>query len=274
MKKEWFEPGADGIPPFTKLFDDYNGSLGESISDAFRALIAQDAAKEPPALAVGDVVRLERYESNPNGLSWFESEAHLIGTEEKISRIYEDGTVWLSVGTSWPVSACTLVRRAGEVDGKQEENRNGLKWFDVHLLHAQLHARNDEIVGLRAEVERWKSIADAHEQNYNMMLKRIDEVAAERDALQARIDAGVPVWGIARDGSEAWCNWKRTTDTHTAILIDAQPIADHLRDATHAAVLQRSYKGRKLDDGTLMLRVGTKLAGNLLDGQEWRQFPR
>ena len=40
------------------------------------------------------------------------------------------------------------------------------------------------------------------------------------------------------------------------------------------ALLQRSYKGQKLDDGTLMLRVGTKLAGHLLDGQEWRQFPR
>jgi len=34
---------------------------------------------------------------------------------------------------------------------------------------------------LQKEVEIWKSRADAHEQNYLHMLKRIDEVVAERD---------------------------------------------------------------------------------------------
>lgn len=185
LNPAWFEPGLNGKSPFSELYRKslYNTqSLDDSISAAFRALIAQDAAQEPPALQVGDVVRLERYENNPNGLSWFESEAHLIGTEEKISIIYEDGTVWLSVGTSWPVSALTLVCRAGEPapadkDAEIAELRESLErsrlalnttrqqrdkfWSqrdaardDVHRLQSELHARNDEIVGLRAEVGR------------------------------------------------------------------------------------------------------------------------
>jgi protein gp37 len=55
---------------------------------------------------------------------------------------------------------------------------------------------------------------------------------------------------------------------------------DHLEAALHAAFgdspqsrLQRSYKGQKLDDGTLMLRVGVDTAGHRLEGQEWHQFP-
>lgn len=38
--------------------------------------------------------------------------------------------------------------------------------------------------------------------------------------------------------------------------------------------LLRSYKGQKLDDGTLVLRVGKETAGHLLDGEAWRQFPQ
>jgi len=34
---------------------------------------------------------------------------------------------------------------------------------------------------LQKEVDIWKSIADAHEQNYLHMLKRIDEIIEERD---------------------------------------------------------------------------------------------
>jgi predicted nucleic acid-binding Zn-ribbon protein len=35
---------------------------------------------------------------------------------------------------------------------------------------------------LQKDVEIWKSRADAHEQNYLQMLKRIDEIIAERDS--------------------------------------------------------------------------------------------
>lgn len=46
---------------------------------------------------------------------------------------------------------------------------------------------------------------------------------------------------------------------------------DHTEAAGAAA---KSYKGKTLDDGTLMLRVGVKTAGNLLDGTAWQQFPQ
>lgn len=36
---------------------------------------------------------------------------------------------------------------------------------------------------------------------------------------------------------------------------------------------RRAYKGHHFDDGTLMLRVGTKTAGDLLDGQQHHAFP-
>ncbi len=36
---------------------------------------------------------------------------------------------------------------------------------------------------------------------------------------------------------------------------------------------RRAYKGHHCDDGTLMLRVGTKTAGDLLDGQQHHAFP-
>lgn len=49
---------------------------------------------------------------------------------------------------------------------------------------------------------------------------------------------------------------------------------DHLRDANQTAgIAQKTYKGHKLADGTLMLRLGTASAGHLLDGTEHHAFP-
>lgn len=59
---------------------------------------------------------------------------------------------------------------------------------EVERLQGELRHCNHMNRDLTAEVDRWKSRADAHEQNYNAMLRRVDEVAAERDDLQARID--------------------------------------------------------------------------------------
>jgi len=221
LKKEWFEPGPDGKSPFVREYEKtpHHTCTSKSISAAFRALLAESEAVE---LGIGDWVRLEAYSINSMP-DWVGKEARIVDFDPESCdgyvRLRADG---IACEFGWKHTALTLVRRAGEVDGKQEENRNGLKWFDVHLLHAQLHARNDEIVGLRAEVERWKSIADAHEQNYNMMLKRIDEVAAERDALQARVDGGVRVWSI---DSKDWHVERCLADNHSATLL-----IDHIAD--------------------------------------------
>lgn len=58
MRKEWFEPGPDGVSPFEREYWNCPMGMATSISAAFRALLAEDEAIEPPALQVGDVVRL------------------------------------------------------------------------------------------------------------------------------------------------------------------------------------------------------------------------
>lgn len=179
MKKEWFEPGPDGVSPFEREYRNHSVTpVGYRISAAFRALLAESDAYEQPALQVGDVVRLERYESNPNGLSWFESEAHLIGTEKEITHIYADGTAWLSVGTSWPVSACTLVRRAGDVDKDDE----------IARLQSELHARNDEIVGLRAELENVTATMSLFQGMRDQSREYAEQYQSERDAARAEVE--------------------------------------------------------------------------------------
>lgn len=55
-------------------------------------------------------------------------------------------------------------------------------------------------------------------------------VTAERDALQAKLDAGVRVWGDMFQGEHRFSNRKLCIDTHTALLIDRAPIADHVVD--------------------------------------------
>lgn len=50
---------------------------------------------------------------------------------------------------------------------------------------------------------------------------------------------------------------------------------DHLKEANQAAGKeQKTYKGQKLEDGTLMLRTGTDLAGAALDGHPCQSFPQ
>lgn len=255
MKKEWFEPGPDGVSPFVREYRKVPGPWAStSISDAFRALIAQDAAKEPPALAVGDVVRLERYESGRDGYEFFKSEAHLVGTEHTISKIYENVGVKVA-NTYWPLSALTLVRRAGEPalvdkcskDAEIERLTSSLNALtasydeiialndarndEIARLTHELHARNDEIVGLRAEVERLKS--EKHACNCSVQLEEMKmhyaAATARADALQARFDAGVRVY---RCKNSVW--WGAHFDDYgdTALLIDARPIAGEMASAT------------------------------------------
>ena len=51
--------------------------------------------------------------------------------------------------------------------------------FEIWKSFAQAHEENyNQILG-RIEVEIWKSRAQAHEENYNQMLGRIDELSAE-----------------------------------------------------------------------------------------------
>lgn len=167
MKKEWFEPGPDGVSPFEReyLNSDGNALTITRISAAFRALLAGEAV---------------------------------------------------------PVDADAKDAEIAELRESLERSRLALN--TTRQQRDQFWSQRD---AARAELERWKSRADAHEQNYKAMLRRVDEVVAERDALQARVDAGVRVWGswsvFAVFGGESS---RDSSDTHTALLIDARPIAD------------------------------------------------
>lgn len=87
---------------------------GERVTMTPRSKPADVALTPPRPWCVGDVVRLARYETETDGLSWLENEAHLVGTEQKITNIHKDGDIWLSAGTNWPASALTLIRPAAQ----------------------------------------------------------------------------------------------------------------------------------------------------------------
>ena len=212
MKKEWFEPGPDGESPFEREYYNHRESgtiAGNAIAAAFRALLAGEEqqnildaelfeqqaindsppAHKPPALQVGDVVRLERYENWREGVPWINCSDHpRIGKECAITGIAEAGRLLVD-DTIWPRSAVTLIRRGGEaapVDADAKDAEIAELRAEVERLQGELQQCNRMNRDLTAEVERWKSIADAHEQNYKAMLRRVDEVVAERDALRAR----------------------------------------------------------------------------------------
>lgn len=98
--------------------------------------------------------------------------------------------------------------------------------YDPQELRDMLIKSESECSELRAQVERLRfEVLGIEEQ------KRQAEM--ERDALQARIDAGVRVWGKdLGNGEWSWGYGEyNTIDTHTALVIDIKPIADHIVDA-------------------------------------------
>ena len=107
----------------------------------------------------------------------------------------------------------------------------------IEVVQTETSRLHDEVIELRRHLGKTMSERDSNKELYDAWyrkhLRKLEAVKAERDALQARIDAGVRVWG--KDlGNGEWC-WSyteyHTIDTHTAILIDPKPIADHVPDA-------------------------------------------
>lgn len=90
---------------------------------------------------------------------------------------------------------------------------------------------HDEVIELRRHLGKTMSERDSNKELYDSWyrkhLRKLEAVKAERDALQARIDAGVRVWRSDRYG---WGTMESLDKTHTALLIDPQP-ADHIADA-------------------------------------------
>jgi hypothetical protein len=79
-------------------------------------------------------------------------------------------------------------------------------------------------------------------------LDKLDAMTAERDALRARIEAGVVVWGSYQSGGLCFVGEgaRDETDTHTALLIDAAPIAeDERKGERRKANMTSPYYRRK-----------------------------
>lgn len=216
MKREWFEPGPDGESPFVRKYNASPGTAGEAVAAAFRALLAGEAeVADPPALRVGDVVRLD----DPAQMCC----EQFIGVQATITGFREDGNPYYtsSRGDSWwPLSACTLVRRAGEAAPVAK---------DAEI--ARLTAQRDELrTQLEASELRAKLLEKSYDEQHAAMSEkegRCMELQAERDTLRARIDAGRVMYGGMyghEHDIEMWTFNHVDTDTMTALLIDARPI--------------------------------------------------
>lgn len=99
-------------------------------------------------------------------------------------------------------------------------------------LRDMLIRAKSECSELLAQVEMKEAHIKGLEVANDSLTQYSRNLTAQRDALQARIDAGVRVWGKdLGNGEWSWGYGEyNTIDTHTATLIDPQP-ADHIADA-------------------------------------------
>lgn len=186
------------------------------------------------AFKVGQSVQTHRFEGGPG----FEPEmVPLVGKIGKITRINDEGEI-LVHGWLWPPSALEPV-----TDDYQQS-------LDVALNRVQaLEAKLKEVESVRdAEIERLEHRVIVERERGDELLAERDsyareiqalkdvnvstgnelaDVRAERDALQAKINAGVRVWGLYVDRVDAWRPELRDDHTHTAILINPQSIEDY-----------------------------------------------
>lgn len=161
---------------------------------------------------VGDVVRLEHFEGCVDD--------YRIGKEFTVKRYWgthKGRECILAECYVHPITACTLVTPAPNPQPDTTFDRAKAE-FDNAMTE------------WRKAVER----AEAAEVKCAQLRKQRDLFWSQRDALQARIDAGVRVYfRVNPDGRPV--NIGTNTfgaDTHTAILIDPKPIAqDHIVDA-------------------------------------------
>lgn len=92
------------------------------------------------------------------------------------------------------------------------DTRIDVKAAEIERLKQALHDARIENSGQAAELEREKSRADAHYQNYLQMLERIDQIAAERSwiPVEERLPKeDVPVLCVDSNGIQmvAWSGW-------------------------------------------------------------------
>ena len=235
MKKEWFEPGPDGVSPFERLSATVGfGAAGTAA--AFRALLAEDEQAAPVVnvdlSSQPDVTRAVQLDDDGN--------------------VLQEVTVTHDGGQVFSVQAAPVELPALVAAGVNDKHADEAEHVENYVAKA-MNSKDDEITGLRAEVERLtaelRTCADER------MAAEIEGDAADviriecdvlqayfldeqvkcasieselvacresRDALQARIDAGVPMRGIRVEGSGYYID--SDDDKIMSILIDAHPL--------------------------------------------------
>jgi hypothetical protein len=95
------------------------------------------------------------------------------------------------------------------------------------------------------------------------------DLTTERDALQARVNAGTVVYGENFQGLSNFADFVKECDTHTGLLIDVQPIAaDHIADAgkiDERKGERRNYKEKEVRDEESGIRYWRDLSNHLRD---------
>jgi hypothetical protein len=189
LNPAWFEPGPDGVSPFEREMQKEwrTTNIPKGISAAFRALMSA----EPPALQVGDVVRLDACPEREG-----HAETHLfVGRVDAIEKMADTWDIqapcaWFTIpqsttgeGIWWPVSALTLIRRAGEVDKDAEIAR--LKFLlDTQASDYKARCATFQLV----EEDRDRLVTESNDAAKTVKMLKADidtrnELINERDAL-------------------------------------------------------------------------------------------
>lgn len=194
---------------------DEHGNVLQEVTIEQLAQLGIVTKPTPPALQVGDIVRLERYEHG-EGVPWINCiDEPYIGKEYAIARFAKSGN--LLVGdTVWPASACTLIRRAGEAapadakDAKIAELRESLErtklalnttreqrdkfWSQRDAARAELARLKNEcsdqqsyVLDLESAIARKDTRIKVLEVANDSLTQYSSNLTAERDALQASL---------------------------------------------------------------------------------------
>lgn len=214
MKKEWFEPGADGKSPFEREYYNHRESgtiAGNAISAAFRALLAVENCGHTVDAKDAEIAELraevERLKSECS-----EQQRYVLDLESAISR-KETRIKVLEVAND------SLTQYSSNLTAERD------------ALQASLRDEQAKRASIEAELAACRE---------------------SRDALQARIDAGVRVWDKwkqecgklwlwAFPGATASQAWSDVCDA-----LDRQPL-DHIVEPNKMVDERRRTPGTRAD---------------------------
>lgn len=156
MKKEWFEPGPYGESPFVRKYNASPGTAGEAVAAAFRALLAgEDGGRTADAKDAKDAEIAELRESLER------------------SRL-----------------ALNTTRQQRDQFWSQRDAARA----EVERLKNECSDQQSYVLDLESAIARKDTRIKVLEVANDSLTQYSSILTAERDALRARIDAGVRAW--------------------------------------------------------------------------------